>query len=426
MALTDVKIKNTLITGKPFKIYDGNGLYLHFSKTVIKTKGEEKGRAWRYKYRFNDKEKSLTIGQYPTISLKEARELRNKAYAQIASGTDPAQKKQDRKTEKEKLEQEELAKIPTGKTFAEVAYAWADYKTLPKTKRNWKEPNKRAVLRSLEREALPFIGDRIIHTLTSNDIDAVTDPIQERGKLEILDRTLKRIDSIFRYAKFKKWCEHNPASGRGEYLAKGKVKHMNFLKEKDLPKFLHDLGNYQGNIVCKSAVEFVLLTHVRTKELRFTEWKEIDFDNKLWHIPAHRMKMEIAQTIPLPTQAIELLERLRPVTGESNYIFASLLAMSKPISENGMLSVIYNMGWKGKTTIHGVARSTFSTIANEKLKLRPDVIEAALAHKVKDPVRDAYNHATYLDERIEDAQTWADYLDRVKKGAEVLEFRKEA
>jgi len=136
--------------------------------------------------------------------------------------------------------------------------------------------------------------------------------------------------------------------------------------------------------------------------------------------------MKISQTIPLSWQAIELLEKIKPITEGSKYIFASLQAMSKPISENGMLSVIYNMGWKGKTTVHGVARSTFSTIANETLKMRPDAIEATLAHKVKDPVRGDYNHATYLDERIKDAQIWADYLDKIKKGAEVLEFKKEA
>jgi len=422
MALSDVKIRNAKTKKKSYKLYDGEGLFLHMLHSG--------GKVWRYKYQFNDKERLLTIGKYKQgnsgigFSLQDARKERAKAYSLIISGFDPAQEKKKRKALQKEQELIENPPEPTGKTFKEVVYIWADYRALPKTKRSWKQSHKRAVLKSLEREVIPVIGDRIIHTLTSDDIDAVTDPIQERGTLEVLSRTLNRIDSIFRYAIFNKWCEHNPASGRGEYLAKGKVKHMNFLEEKDLPKFLHDLDAYQGNIICKSAVELVLLTHVRTKELRFAEWAEIDFDNKLWHIPAHRMKMDVSQTIPLPSQAIELLEKLKPITGESKYIFASLQAMSKPISENGMLSVIYNMGWKGKTTIHGLARSTFSTIANEKLKFRPDVIEATLAHKVKDPVRGAYNHATYLDERIDDAQTWADYLDRIKKGAEVIPIRK--
>ena len=238
----------------------------------------------------------------------------------------------------------------------------------------------------------------------------------------MLGRTQNRLDIIFKYANFKKWCDTNPAYGRGEYLPTNKVKHLDYVKEKDLPEFLRDLENYQSNIICKAAVEFVLLTHVRTKELRFTEWTEFDLDKKLWHIPAHRMKKPTAQTIPLPHQAIEVLEKIRPITGNCKHVFASLTAMSKPISENGMLSVIYNMGWRGRTTVHGLARSTFSTIGNETLKMRPDVVEASLAHKVKDPVRGAYNHATYLDERIIDAQVWADYIFRVKSGADVVQL----
>ena len=155
-----------------------------------------------------------------------------------------------------------------------------------------------------------------------------------------------------------------------------------------------------------------MLTHLRTDEIRFTEWSEIDFDTALWSIPPKRMKMKIAQTIPLSTQAIEILKSIKLITGQGKYVFASLLGTGKPISENGMLSVVYRMGYKGKTTIHGF-RGTFSTIANEVLKFRPDVIEASLAHKVKDPVRDAYNHATYLEERKVNAQLWADYLDGI-------------
>ena len=165
------------------------------------------------------------------------------------------------------------------------------------------------------------------------------------------------------------------------------------------------------------------MTYVRTKEIRFATWDEIDFEAKQWDIPAKRMKMNTSQTVPLCHQAIELLERLRPITGSSKYIFASMIAMSKPISENGMLSVVYRMGYKGKTTVHGL-RGTFSTIANETLKFRKDVVEASLAHKVDDPVRGAYCHATYLEERTLNAQIWGDYLDTLRIGAEVIPIRK--
>ena len=200
---------------------------------------------------------------------------------------------------------------------------------------------------------------------------------------------------------------------------------MKHLEEKDLPLFLHELDKYQGNFVCKSAVWFVLYTHARTNEIRFAEWSDIDFDLKQWNIPAEKMKMGVSQTIPLSRQAIAILESLKPITGNYKYIFASTISLSKPISENGMLSVIYNMGYKGKTTIHGL-RGTYSTIANETLKFRRDAIEAALAHKVNDPVRESYCHATYLEERTVNAQVWADYLDQLKQGADVIPIKRKA
>lgn len=338
MALTDIKIKNSKTKKKSYNRYDSDGLYLHMLHSG--------GKVWCYKYTYNQKEKLFTIGKYPAISLKTARELRAKAYLLLKQDIDPAQHKKDTREVQRQKDAENAP--PTGKTFREVAFAWTDFRSLPDTKRCWKEEHKRAVIKSLEREVLPIIGDRIIHTLTSDDIDTVTNPIQERGALEVLGRTMNRIDSIFRYGIFKKWCDSNPASGRGEYLAKRKIKHMNFINEKNLSVFLNDLENYRGNIICRSAVEFILLTHVRTKKLRFTEWSEIDHDAKLWNIPASRMKMDVAQTVPLSKQAIEILEMLKPITGDSKYVFASLMAMGKPISENGMLSVIYNMSWKGK------------------------------------------------------------------------------
>ncbi len=276
----------------------------------------------------------------------------------MLSGIDPEQAKQDRKEEKQKRELEEQAKTPTGRTFKEVALAWADFKAKPKTKRNWKLSHKKAVISSLSREVFPLFGDRIIHTLVSADVDAVIDPIQGKGALEVSERTLHRISAIFRYGMFKQWCDSNPAIGRGEFLERHELQRMKHIEEKDLPKFIHDLENYQGNFVCKSAIQFVLLTYARTND----EWSEIDYEAKQWNIPAERMKMGISQTIPLCTQAIELLESIKPITGSSNFIFASMIAMQKPISANGMLSALYNMGYKGKTTIHGL-RGTYSTIA---------------------------------------------------------------
>ncbi len=392
MALTDLKAKNAKPKEKPYKLFDAEGLYLYVPPSGRKV--------WRFKYKFNGKECLITFDKYPYKNLKDARAKRNEYLSMIANGVNPAQAKK-------------LEKKPEEKSFQEIAIEWVEFKSIPDTKRCWKPRHKKDVLRSLEKEVFPVIGKKIITTISSDDIDAVIDPIVSRGALEVAERALSRTNAVFRYALHKNYASINPALGKNEFLPSRKVQHMAYLSNEQLPEFLNNLENYQGDFICKSAVMFTMLTHARTDEIRFAEWEEIDLEKALWSIPPERMKMNIAQTIPLSNQAIEILKSLKPITGSSKYVFASLVGTGKPISENGMLSVIYRMGYKGKTTIHGF-RSAFSTIANETLKFRPDVIEASLAHKVKDPVRDAYNHATYLDERIKNVQIWADYLDDLK------------
>lgn len=394
MALTNIKIQNAKPRDKPYKMFDSGGLFLFVLKSGNKV--------WRFKFHFNKKEQLIVIGSYPAISLADARKKRDEYRILLAEGVNPAEAKKQKKN-------------PVGKTFKEVAIEWIEFKSIPDTKRCWKPTHLDAVLKSLEKEVFLTIGDKVISTITVDDIDLIIDPIVRRGALDVAERALSRISAVFRYALHKGYASNNPALGKNEFMPSRKVQHMAHLSLDQLPMFLFDLENYQGDFVCKSAVRFTLLTHVRTNEIRFSEWEEIDLDNALWSIPAERMKMNIAQTVPLSTQAVEILQGLKPITGRSKFVFASLLGTGKPISENGMLSVIYRMGYKGKTTVHGF-RGTFSTIANEKLKFRPDVVEASLAHKVKDPVREAYNHATYLEERKANSQVWADYLDQLKKG----------
>lgn len=409
MPLKDATVKNAKPREKPYRIHDGGGLYLYV--TPIKKDPTKAGKSWQYRYKFNNKPKTLTLGKYPLLTLKGARNLRDEAESLLAKGIDPSIEKKNRKK-------------PTGKTFKEVALSWANFKSLPNTKRSWKPTHKKDVIKSLEINVFPVIGEMVITTITIDDIERVLDPISNRGALDVLNRVLGRIEAIFRYGKVKRWCTHNPAEGLREVQPIRKTQHMKYIKREDLQNFLIDLDNYQGDYVCKSAVKFVLLTHLRTKEIRGLEWEFIDFEKRLINIPARVMKMDIPQTVPLSNQALELLESLKPITGSSKYVFASLIKMSQPISENGMLSVIYRMGYKGKTTVHGL-RSTFSTIANEILRFRPDAIEAALAHKVVDPVRAAYCHATYLEERTENIQEWADFLDEERAGREnIIQFKK--
>jgi integrase len=388
MALTDIQVRNAKPKDKPYKLFDSEGLYLY-----VPASGK---KVWRFKYRFNNKEGLITVDKYINLNLKEARAKRNELISNLAQGIDPAQEKKQRKA-------------PTGKTFKQVAQEWIAFKSLPGTKRCWKPTHTKGVEKALANDIYPSIGGKVVNTILPQDIDDLTSPIVARGALEVAERALSRINAVFRFAQHKGLATENPAAGKSEYLPTKATQHMAHLSLEQLPQFLKDLNNYQGDFVCKSAVWFTLLTHVRTDEIRFAKWSEIDFDKALWSIPAERMKMNIAHTVPLSTQAITTLQNLLAVTGNSPYIFTSLTKTTQPISENGMLSVIYRMGYKGRTTIHGL-RSTFSTIANETLKYRSDVVEASLAHKVKDPVREAYNHATYLDERTKNAQVWGDYL----------------
>lgn len=395
MALTNTSAKNAKSKDKAYKLYDSEGLFL-----FVPISGK---KVWRFKYRFNDKEKLLVIGKYPSISLKDARAKRDDYHNILSEGLDPSQVRQ-------------TVKNPEGKTFKEVTLEWISFKTLPNTKRCWKQSHSKAVLRSLDNEVFPVIGHRVITTISPDDIDYIIDPIVKRGALEVAERALSRMNAVFRFGIYKGWAVNNPSLGKNEFLPSRKVQHRIHLKIEQLPPFLRDLENYQGDFICKKATQFILLTSIRTDELRFMEWKFVDFETALLSFPAENMKMDIAQTIPLSIQALEILKSVKSITGQGKYVFASLVGTGKPISENGMLSVIYRMGYKGKTTIHGF-RHTYSTIANEVLKFRPDVIEASLAHKVKDPIRGTYNHATYLDERKVNAQIWADFLD-VKRGSE--------
>ena len=389
MPLTNTSAKNAKPKNKAYKLYDAEGLFL-----FVPTSGK---KVWRLKYRYNKKEKLIVIGKYPKTSLKEARTKRDEYQSMLSEGQDPSQVRK-------------LIKNPEGITFSEVALSWIEFKSMPDTKRCWKPNHSKAVLRSLNNEVFPAIGSKVITTITPDDIDSIIEPIVKRGALEVAERALSRMNAVFRFAIFKGWATDNPSQGKNEFLPTRKVRHMAHLTSDQLPEFIYDLENYQGDFICKNAVKFALLTLIRTDELRFMEWEEVDLNKAMLSIPAERMKMNIAQTVPLSKEAIEILKAVKSITGQGKYVFASLVGTGKPISENGMLSVIYRMGYKGKTTIHGF-RHTYSTIANEILKFRPDTIEASLAHKVKDPIRGTYNHATYLDERMLNTQIWADYLN---------------
>ena len=345
---------------------------------------------WRQNYRYNGKQKTLSHGVYPRVSLLDARELRDKALKQISEGIDPSQSKK-------------VVKLQTANTFELLAREWFEKEAI-----NWTEGHQKKVWRTIEQDLLPFLGDDPIDKITPIRLLEVLQRVEARGALDVASRLRQRADGIFRYALLTERVEQNPATQLQGVLKTKKVKHLNALSKKELPQFLKDLERYDGHPLIKLSTKMLIHTFVRTKELRFAKWSEFDVDAKEWVIPAERMKMREEHIVPLTAQTLELLERIKEYNGHREYVFASPQRPKQPISENAILNLIYRMGYKGKTTGHGF-RSTASTILNES-KFNPDAIERQLAHAERNEVRAAYNRSQYLDERRNIMEWWSGYV----------------
>ncbi len=380
--LTNTKVKNIKTKDKSYKVSDSHGLYLH-----VHTNGS---KYWRQNYRYNGKQKTLSHGVYPRVSLLEAREQRDKALKQISEGIDPSQSKK-------------VVKLQTANTFELLAREWFEKEAI-----NWTEGHQKKVWRTIEQDLLPFLGDDPIDKITPIRLLEVLQRVEARGALDVASRLRQRADGIFRYALLTERVEQNPATQLQGVLKTKKVKHLNALSKKELPQFLRDLERYDGHPLIKLSTKMLIHTFVRTKELRFAKWSEFDVDAKEWVIPAERMKMREEHIVPLTTQTIELLEKIKEYNGHREYVFASPQRPKQPISENAILNLIYRMGYKGKTTGHGF-RSTASTILNE-LNFNPDAIERQLAHAERNEVRAAYNRSEYLEERKRILSHWSDFL----------------
>jgi integrase len=389
MLLSHKAVENAKPKEKAYKLNDGGGLYL-----LVKPNG---AKYWRYDYRFNNKRKTLAIGVYDRVSLKEARNKHWEAKKLKDTGVDPS-------TDKRKKKQ-----IQQRETFEAIAREWHK-----KKKGTWSERHSLKVLESLEREVFPYIGNDPVKALTPPDVLAVIRRVESRGALEIASRVLGRCNNIFKYAVQTGKATFNPASELSGTIETRKVTHMTALKREELPDFLEALDHYEGSIITKLAIQFILLTFVRTNELRYAQWAEFNLERKEWVIPAKRMKMKREHVVPLSDQAIQLLETLHQITGTYTYLFPSEKRTTQPISENTMLYGLYRMGYKGKTTIHGF-RALSSTILNES-GFSPDAIEAALAHVDGNRVRAAYNRSQYLPQRIEIMAWWADFVDAQRQG----------
>ena len=391
MKLTDAKLRTL---SEPGKHFDGGGLYLDLTAAG--------GRYWRLKYRIAGKEKLLALGVYPSVSLKEARDLAGQARQAIQAGDDPAEQ---RKAAKVKAAHEAV------NTFRVVAHEWMEHQAA-----RWEPITLERIRSSLDANVLSILGGRPLASITALEVMNAVKAVEARGAGEQAGRVLQRVKAIFRWAVIHGRLESNPMLDLvpAEILKPREVKHRAALDAKDLPAFLAQVDAYDGDPHTVHALRLLMLTATRPGEVRGARWAEVDVDAALWVIPGERMKMRHEHRVPLSRQSLELLQSMQALSGGRELIFPSPYYPSKPLSENTFNSAMARMGYKNMATAHGF-RALFSTVANET-GWRADVIERQLAHVERNQVRAAYHRSTYMDERTKLLQWWADYLDGRKAG----------
>ncbi len=393
MKLTDTACKNAKGKAQTYKLADGQGLYLSVEPNGSKY--------WRLKYRIGDKERKLSIGVYPEITLLKAREKRAEARALLQEGVDPSAAKKRKKLR---------TVLGDSNTFEAIAREWLDNQKDVMTPRYH-----HYVTRRLEKDVFSRIGQMPINELLAPDLLAVFKAIEKRGARTLPGRLRQTCGQIFRYGIATGRCDRNPAVDLKGSLRASKIKHFKNLEEPDLTEFLEKLFVYDtlygGEYQTKLAFKLIILTMVRTGELIGALWSEVDFEKKEWHIKAERMKMREKHIVPLSEQSFQILKELREMNEFSEFIFPSPDKGNQHISNGTLLNALYRMGYRHKATVHGF-RATASTILNEK-GFRRDVIERQLSHGERNKVRAAYNHAQYLPERREMLQWWADHLDKL-------------
>lgn len=399
-SLTDTGIKNAKATEKPVKLFDGGGLYL------LVEPGGRKG--WRLKYRFGGREKLISLGTYPQLSLAEARRKRDKARDLISKGINPAiAKKIEKQARSERQEH----------TFRKLAENWLERQT------NLAASTFNMTKRRLERDVFPAIGSLPINDLNARVIlEGVLRPMERRGAVELAHRTRAIISRVLRFGVACGDLERDVTADLRGALKSFERNHMAApTRPKDVAAILRAIDGYSGTVVVGASLKLHPLVATRPGELRHMEWSEIDFEAGLWNIPAGKMKMKTAHIVPLSRQAIEILQGIYPLTGSGRYVFPSIRTTTKPLSDNTLNSALRRMGIsKDELVAHGW-RAVFRTLAVEVLGEHVEHVEQQLAHQVSDALGRAYNRTTFIEERRSMMQRWADYLDELKSGAVVLE-----
>lgn len=397
--LTDLACKNAATEGvKIRKLHDGRGLYLWVY--------EDGRKYWRLRYKIHDKEKSISLGVYPVVGLKQARQLAQAERVKLISNIDPSI---DRQINKQK------AKEAAANSFEAVAREWYSNRIIVKSASHAKD-----VLRRLEGNVFPYIGMYPISTIEAPQLLNMIRIIEQRGSYDLAHRVLGVCGQVFRYGISTGRCSRDPSGDLRGALTPHKKKNQAAVKPEELPELLRAIATYEciGDRQTQLALKLLALTFVRTNELIGASWEEIDTDNALWIIPSMRMKMKNEHVVPLTSQAMNILAELKTIAGNSRYLLPGRNP-NKPISNNTLLFALYRLGYKGKMTGHGF-RAVASTALNESGLFSPDAIERQLAHGERNEVRGAYNRAEYLPERKRMMMWWSNHIEALEKGAEVI------
>lgn len=393
MPLSDLKIRNAKAAAKAVKLFDGGGLYLEVSPAG--------GKWWRLKFYVDRKEKRLSLGTYPEVSLKEARERRDEARRLLAKGVDPGEHRKAQKA----AQQDRAAN-----SFEVVAREWH-----AKFSPGWVEHHGDRILRRLERDIFPWIGERPIADIKPVDVLHALRRIENRGALETAHRALSNCGQVFRYAVATGRAERDPTGDLRGALPPAKGEHFAAVTEPDeAARLLRTLDDYRGTFPVVCALRLAPLVFVRPGELRNAKWLDFNLDKAEWRYTA--TKTGTPHIVPLSTQAVAILRELHALTGASPYVFPSGRTNDRPMSDNAVLAAMRRVGIdKDEMSGHGF-RAMARTILDEVLGVRPELIEHQLAHAVRDPNGRAYNRTAHLPERRKMMQQWADYLDRLKAG----------